>query len=135
MADSDGCTTFQCPIQYVLDMLGSKWSIVILRELWSRPRRTHELLSALPGISSKTLTIRLRNLEEHGIVERRVYAEVPPRVEYALTIKGRDLQPVLSALHQVGEQWLDKEGCVCPVQQMPYVSEPVSQPATGQPVL
>ena len=138
MADSGDCTTFQCPIQYVLDMLGSKWSIVILKELWSGARRTHELLSALPGISSKTLTIRLRNLEEHGIVERRVYAEVPPRVEYALTAKGKELQPVLNALHQVGEQWLDQEGCVCPVQQVPYVSGgklSADKLSTGQPAL
>lgn len=118
MADSSDHVTFQCPIQYVLDMLGSKWSILILRTLWKGDCRTHELLTALPGISSKTLTVRLRNLEEHGIVERRAYAEVPPRVEYALTDKGRELQPVLNALHQVGEQWLDQDNCACPVQQV-----------------
>ncbi|MFK8184946.1 MAG: winged helix-turn-helix transcriptional regulator [Phormidesmis sp.] len=127
MITSPDCTSFQCPIQYVLDMLGSKWSILILRELWNSDRRTHELLSALPGISSKTLTVRLRNLEEHGIVERRAYAEVPPRVEYALTAKGKELQPVLTALHQVGEQWLDQQSCVCPVQQVPQqVPQPIS---------
>jgi len=118
MVDSDNLLSFQCPIQYVLDILDGKWSVLILRELWSGDRRTHELLTALPGISSKTLTIRLRNLEEHGIVERRAYAEVPPRVEYTLTIKGKELQPILNALHQVGEQWLDQESCICPVQQV-----------------
>ncbi len=120
-ADTVECLQFQCPIQHVVDILGSKWSIVILRELWSGDRRTHELLSALPGISSKTLTVRLRNLEEHGIVERRAYAEVPPRVEYVLTEKGREMQPVLNALHQVGQQWLAQDRCVCPVQSNPTV--------------
>ena len=111
-----GCSPPQCPIQYVLDLLGSKWSIIILRELWLGDRRTHELLSALPGISSKTLTARLRQLESHGLVDRRVYAEVPPRVEYTLTDKGKELQPVLVALYQVGQRWLDHEDCTCPLQ-------------------
>lgn len=110
------CSPPQCPIQYVLDLLGSKWSILILRELWFENHRTHELLAALPGISSKTLTARLRYLESHGLVERHAYAEVPPRVEYRLTDKGKELQPVLMALYQVGQQWLDREDCHCPMQ-------------------
>jgi DNA-binding HxlR family transcriptional regulator len=78
-------------------------------------RRTHELLAALPGISSKTLTIRLRDLENHGLVERQVYPEVPPRVVYGLTAKGKQLQPVMAALQQVGEQWMAKDHCTCPL--------------------
>lgn len=105
----------KCPIQFVVDLLDNKWSILVLRELFGGDRRTHELLAALPGISTKTLTQRLREMEAQGLVERRVYAEIPPRVEYSLTAKGRQLQPVMAALHQVGSQWLDQESCVCPL--------------------
>lgn len=115
MLNSDDCLTPQCPIQFVVDILGSKWSILILRELWEQERRTNELLKALPGVSSKTLTVRLRSLEEHGLVARQAYAEVPPRVEYAITDKGKELQPVITALHQVGQQWLKQDNCACPL--------------------
>ncbi|MEO1590692.1 MAG: helix-turn-helix domain-containing protein [Cyanobacteria bacterium J06632_22] len=115
----EDCLKTQCPIQFVLDLLGSKWSILILRELWDQNRRTHALLKALPGISTKTLTHRLRDLETHGLVERRVYAEVPPRVEYTLTAKGKELQPVFTALYQVGRQWLEQEVCDCPIKAEP----------------
>ncbi|MCG8367007.1 MAG: helix-turn-helix transcriptional regulator [Pseudanabaenales cyanobacterium] len=115
MSHPNPCLEVQCPIQFVLDMLGGKWSILILRELFLGERRTHEFLEALSGISTKTLTIRLRELEKHGLVERQVYPEVPPRVVYSLTQKGKDLQPVMAALHQVGEQWLQQEYCRCPL--------------------
>jgi len=105
----------QCPIQFVMDVLGHKWSILILRELFLGERRTHEFLEALPGISTKTLTARLRELEQYGLVERRVYPEVPPRVVYSLTQKGRELQPVMAALRNVGERWLEKDPCICPL--------------------
>jgi DNA-binding HxlR family transcriptional regulator len=116
--DKDHCLDAQCPIQFVLDLLGNKWSILVLRELFGGDHRTHELLSALPGISTKTLTQRLRELEAHGLVERRIYAEIPPRVEYSLTLKGRQIQPVMAALHQVGSQWLEQDPCVCPLNQI-----------------
>ncbi|MDY6802871.1 MAG: helix-turn-helix domain-containing protein, partial [Cyanobacteriota bacterium] len=87
----------------------------ILRELFDGVRRPRELLEALPGISSKTLMVRLKELEKYGLLERKVYAEVPPRVEYSLTLKGRELKPVLLALKQVGEEWLQQDGCACPV--------------------
>ncbi len=115
MPDIEACQDVQCPIQYVVDLLGNKWSILVLRELFGGDRRTHELCSALPGISTKILTQRLRELEAHGLIERRVYAEVPPRVEYSLTPKGRQIQPVMAALHGVGSQWLNQEPCVCPL--------------------
>ena len=115
MFNADDCLIPQCPIQFVVDILGSKWSILILRQLWEQNRRTHELLTSLPGISSKTLTVRLRSLEDHGLVARRAYGEVPPRVEYAITDKGKELQPVITALHQVGQQWLQQERCACPL--------------------
>lgn len=98
----------ECPVQFALAIIGSKWAILILRELFSGSRRTHEFLSALPGISTKTLTARLRELESHGLVERRVFPEVPPRVEYSLTSKGRQVQPVMAALQVVGQQWMSQ---------------------------
>ncbi len=115
MLEANPCLDVKCPIQFVVDLLDNKWSILVLRELFGGDRRTHELLSALPGISTKTLTQRLREMEMQGLVERRVYAEVPPRVEYSLTVKGRQIQPVMAALHQVGSQWLEQELCVCPL--------------------
>ncbi|MEM6252935.1 MAG: helix-turn-helix domain-containing protein [Cyanobacteria bacterium P01_D01_bin.156] len=115
MPDISDCLTSTCPIQFVVELLGSKWSILILRELWAQDRRTNELLTALPGISSKTLTVRLRSLEEYGLISRRAYGEVPPRVEYAITGKGKELQPVMAALHQVGQQWLTQDSCACPL--------------------
>jgi DNA-binding HxlR family transcriptional regulator len=118
MLNTNDCLTFQCPIQFVVDLLGNKWSILVLKELFSGDRRTHELLSALPGISTKTLTLRLRELEEHGLVDRRVFAEVPPHVEYSLTSKGRQIQPVMVALYQLGSQWLDQEVCACPLERV-----------------
>ena len=115
MSEVSQCSEIKCPIQFVLDLLDNKWSILVLRELFGGTRRTHELLAALPGISTKTLTQRLRELEAQGLVERHVYAEIPPRVEYSLTLKGRQIQPVMVALHQVGSQWLQQESCVCPL--------------------
>lgn len=118
MQEANKCLSVKCPIQVVVDSLDNKWSILILRELFCSNRRTHELLAALPGISTKTLTQRLREMEAQGLVGRQVYAEVPPRVEYSLTVKGHQLQPVMAALHQVGSQWLDQESCVCPLTQV-----------------
>jgi DNA-binding HxlR family transcriptional regulator len=115
MPEANPCVDFQCPIEFVVDLLSNKWSILLLRELFNGDRRTYELLAALPGISTKTLTQRLRELETQGLVERRIYAEIPPRVEYSLTPKGRQIKPVMAALYQVGLQWLEKETCVCPL--------------------
>ncbi|VXD15650.1 conserved hypothetical protein [Planktothrix serta PCC 8927] len=105
-----------CPIQYIVQLISSKWSVLILRELLIGNRRTHEFLDALPGLSPKTLTIRLRKLEKYGIIERRVYAEIPPHVEYSLTAKGRQLQPVLVALKKAGEQLLEQKLCGCSIE-------------------
>lgn len=118
MVEANSCLEVKCPIQFVVDVLDNKWSILVLRELFGGNRRTHELLSALPGISTKTLTQRLRELEAYGLVERYVFAEIPPHVEYALTAKGRQIQPVMAALHQVGSQWLEQDICVCPLTQL-----------------
>ncbi|CDM96469.1 MAG: helix-turn-helix domain-containing protein [Limnospira sp. PMC 1291.21] len=107
------CAEIICPIQFLMDIIGSKWSVQILRELFRGDMRTHELIEALPGISTKTLTIRLRELEKYGLLIRTVYPEIPPHVEYSLTAKGRELKPVILAMKQVGEQWLHQESCIC----------------------
>jgi DNA-binding HxlR family transcriptional regulator len=135
MQHTHSCIEIKCPIQFVLDLIGNKWSILILRELFTGDRRTHEFLEALPGISTKTLTCRLRELEAYGLVHRTVYAEIPPHVEYALTDKGRSIQPVMTALHQVGSLWLDQETCVCPLDagvSYPSRSKTVSYPLSAK---
>ncbi|MBD2326547.1 helix-turn-helix domain-containing protein [Alkalinema sp. FACHB-956] len=126
-----------CPIQYTLTVLEGKWALPILRELFSGPKRTHTLVDALPGISTKTLMQRLRSLEKQGLVHRQVYAEVPPHVEYWLTDKGREIQPVLVALYQVGQRWLAQDNCFCGLthlQSCPSPNPAIPNPAIPNPV-
>lgn len=110
MPPTQHTTRLDCPVHLVLSYIGSKWAILILKELFRGNRRTNEFLSALPGISTKTLTARLRELESNGLIKRTVFPEVPPRVEYSLTSKGREVQPIMAAIHQVGQQWLHGNG-------------------------
>lgn len=100
--DFDPCDDGTCPVSRALVALDGKWTILVVRDLLSGTKRFSELRRSLVGISPKTLTDRLRGLEEHGLVERRIYAEVPPRVEYSLTDAGRTLEPVLVSLAQWG---------------------------------
>jgi DNA-binding HxlR family transcriptional regulator len=94
-----------CPLFRTLDIIGDRWTILILRDLvLEGPRKFHELQSSLTGISPNTLSARLKTLEEHAIVGRRLYEEHPPRAEYALTEKGNELRPVLRALRSWGEK-------------------------------
>ena len=87
-----------CPVATTVQLIGSKWKLLILRDLLSRPWRFNELRRDLEGVSQKVLTDSLRALEADGIVRRTVYPEVPPRVEYSLTELGRSLQPILDAM-------------------------------------
>lgn len=87
-----------CPIARTLQVMDGRWSTLIVRELLTGTKRFGELRTALPGISPKTLTDRLRTLEAQGVVTRTAYAEIPPRVEYALTAYGRTLEDVLCAM-------------------------------------
>jgi DNA-binding HxlR family transcriptional regulator len=96
------CDDGSCPVSRALVALDGKWTILVVRDLLSGTKRFGELRRSLVGISPKTLTDRLRSLEEHGLVERHIYAEVPPRVEYSLTESGRTLEPVLVALARWG---------------------------------
>ncbi len=92
-----------CPIDRAVSILDGKWTLLILRELFGGTRRFGELRAVLDGVSPKTLTQRLRDLEEQGVVDRTIYAEVPPRVEYKLTQRGQDAWPVIEALQKWGE--------------------------------
>lgn len=83
-----------------------KWTLLLVRELAEGTSRFCELERALSGISPRTLSLRLRGLEEEAIVERHTYPEVPPRVEYALTDKGRALLPIIDDMREYGEEWL-----------------------------
>jgi DNA-binding HxlR family transcriptional regulator len=94
-----------CPVARALDIIGERWSILILRDLLLQgPRKFSDLATSLAGISPNTLSARLKLLEDHGIVARQFYAEHPPRAEYALTPKGRELGPVLGALRAWGHK-------------------------------
>lgn len=92
-----------CPVETTVGLLSNKWKILILRELLSGTKRFGELRNGVQGISQKVLTQNLRSMEEDGIIERRVYAEVPPRVEYFLSDLGNTLRPVIDALAKWGQ--------------------------------
>ncbi len=94
--------TPECPIDRTLHVMEGRWATLVVRELIAGPRRFGELRAALPGISPKTLTDRLRHLEACGVLARQAFAEVPPRVEYRLTDRGRRLEPVLLAMWEWG---------------------------------
>ncbi len=97
-----------CPIERTVNILEGKWTLLILRELFTGTKRFGELRSALPGVSPKTLAERLRILEKQGIIARTIYPEVPPRVEYSLTDLGQTLSPIIEALRDWGMQWADQ---------------------------
>src|SRR5687768_14858269 len=99
-----------CPVCRTADIVCGKWTLLLVRDLAEGASRFCELERSLNGISPRTLSLRLRALEEQGIVERHTYAEVPPRVEYALTEKGRALIPIIDDMRTYGELWLG-EGC------------------------
>ena len=96
------------PIENTLQVIGSKWTVLIIRELMSGVKRFGELEKALTGISPRTLSLRLGSMEDFKIVDRRVYAEVPPRVEYKLSPLGRSLDPVLKTMCQWGMNFSKK---------------------------
>ena len=92
-----------CPVACALDRIGEKWTLLILRDLTLHPsRRFQDLIESLKGCAPNTLSARLSSLEEVGLVERRLYEQHPPRMEYMLTAKGREVRPVLKALRAWG---------------------------------
>lgn len=94
-----------CPVATTVQIIGSKWKLLILRNLLHRPWRFNELKKDLEGISQKVLTDSLRSMEADGIVDRKVYPEVPPRVEYSLNSVGETLRPVIQAMEDWGRRY------------------------------
>lgn len=95
----------ECPVATTVQLIGNKWKLLILRNLQMRPWRFNELQKSLEGISQKVLTQSLRSLETDGLIDRTVYAEVPPRVEYSLSELGETIRPILKAMEQWGNEY------------------------------
>ena len=96
-----------CPVATTVQLIGSKWKLLIMRNLMARPWRFNELRKDLDGVSQKVLTDSLRAMESDGIITRTVYPEVPPRVEYALSPLGETMRPILDAMEKWGRQYKD----------------------------
>lgn len=94
-----------CPVETTLTLIGDKWKVLILRDLLTGTKRFGELKRSVGNVSQKVLTAQLRDMEESGLLTRKVYAEVPPRVEYSLTELGYSLHPILDAMWNWGENY------------------------------
>lgn len=94
-----------CPVETTLTLIGNKWKVLILRDLLPGTKRFGELKKSIGSVSQKVLTAQLRDMEESGLVNRQVYAEVPPRVEYSLTELGQSLKPILDSMWNWGENY------------------------------
>lgn len=94
-----------CPVETTLGLIGDKWKVLILRDLLTGTKRFSELKRSVSGVSQKVLTVQLRAMEADGLLTRTVYAEVPPRVEYALTPLGESLRPILDAMQAWGSAY------------------------------
>lgn len=94
-----------CPVETTLMLIGDKWKVLILRDLLPGTKHFGELKKSIGSVSQKVLTAQLRDMEAKGLVSRKVYAEVPPRVEYSLTDLGRSLSPILKAMAEWGEYY------------------------------
>lgn len=97
-----------CPVETTLSLIGDKWKVLILRDLMPGTKRFGELKRSIGSVTQKVLTAQLRAMEESGLVTRKVYAEVPPRVEYTLTEAGYSLKPILDAMWNWGEAYKAK---------------------------
>lgn len=96
----------KCPVEITTLLLGSKWNILILRDLMQGPLRFSELQRSVGNVSQKVLTSKLREMEAKGILHRHIYPEVPPRVEYSLTDLGMSLKPIIDSMYQWGEWYM-----------------------------
>ncbi len=110
-----------CPVAKTLEVIGDRWTLLVVRDLLSGTKRFQDLLATLPGIAPNILSARLKLMEEHGLIGRRFYSDHPPRAEYALTDKGRELGVVVGALAAWGGRHVHKQtrlvhaGCGHPV--------------------
>lgn len=98
-----------CPVETTLMLIGDKWKVLVLRDLMPGTKRFGELRKSIGHVSQKVLTAQLRAMEESGLVNRKVYAEVPPRVEYSLTELGKSLKPILDSMWAWGEAYKAKQ--------------------------
>lgn len=101
---------FDCPIQVIVGLIGGKWKLSILYQLFQGTKRYGELKRLVPNATERMLTLQLRELEASGIVQRTVYPEVPPKVEYSLTELGLSLEPVLQTMLNWSAKYLQQEG-------------------------
>lgn len=99
----------ECPVEYTASILSNKWKCLILRDLLTGTKRFNELNKSIIGISAKVLTENLRELENDGIVNRKTYAVVPPKVEYSLSQKGEELKPIIDLMKDFGNKYKDKK--------------------------
>ena len=97
-----------CPVETTLTLIGDKWKVLILRDLLPGTKRFGELKKSIGKVSQKVLTAQLRDMEQNGLVHRKVYPEVPPRVEYSLTPLGMSLKPILDAMWNWGQEYKAK---------------------------
>lgn len=97
-----------CPVEMTLQLIGDKWKVLIIRDLLTGTKRFNELMRSVTGITQKVLTSHLRAMEEDGLLTRKVYAQVPPRVEYTLTKTGYSLKPILDSMFAWGADYRDK---------------------------
>lgn len=97
-----------CPVETTLTLIGDKWKVLILRDLMAGTKRFGELKKSIGSVTQKVLTAQLRAMEESGLVHRKVYAEVPPKVEYTLTETGYSLKPIMDALWNWGADYKEK---------------------------
>lgn len=100
-----GCCGVECSIEKALEVLGGKWTFLIIRDLFDGKKRFGELRKSLAGVSPKTLAVRLRELEEKGVVRRTAFPTIPPTVEYDLTEKGWSLKPLIIEMKHWGAKW------------------------------
>ena len=98
-----------CPVEYTASIISNKWKVLILRDLFEGTKRYNELTRSVVGISAKVLTQNLRDLESDGIISRKVYPEVPPRVEYSITDMGLELKEILDVMKAFGEKYQHKD--------------------------
>ena len=102
-------TYTSCPVEYTSSIISNKWKVLILRDLFEGTKRYNELTRSVVGISAKVLTQNLRDLESDGIISRKVYPEVPPRVEYSITDMGLELKEILDVMKIFGEKYQQKD--------------------------
>ena len=99
-----------CSVETAIEIIGGRWKVLILQELFGGVRRFSELHRALAGVSHRTLTQQLREMESHGIVRRKIHRQVPPKVEYSLTPLGETLRPVIGVMHDWAEEYTKARG-------------------------